>query len=332
MAGIFSFDRERVRREAADWFARLHAPDGETARDEFRSWYERDPAHSEAFDRIERHWQASRLLAPRANRGLAASALAGKGPARPRYAIAAAVAGTVAVSSILAVSSFPPFVEAGRAQDIIFETGIGEIRHVALGDGSRLTLDTQSRVEVHLDSGERVLKLERGRIRVDARPDARPLILVAGQRVEILEAETLDAMVENGRLDIAAVEGRLRFRQAGGAARLIEPGSRIGLTPGRADDGPSPIVPVDSGWTSGILDFESVPMGQAVERANRYSAAKLVVADPGLAAERVTGRFRAGDVEGLANSLAAAFNLEVSRGPGREYRLARKRPDTAPWK
>lgn len=329
MAGIFSYDRERVRREAADWFARLHAPDGETARDEFRSWYERDPAHSEAFDRIERHWQASRLLAPRVNRGMAASALPGKGRARPRYAIAATVAGMIAVSGILAISSFPPFVEAGRAQDVIFETGIGEIRHVALGDGSRLTLDTQSRVEVHLGSRERVLKLARGRIRVDARPDARPLILVAGHRVEILEAGTLDAMVENGRLDIAAVDGRLHFRQAGRAASLLEPGNRVGIAAGRAGDGPSPISPVDSRWTSGILDFESMPVGQAVERANRYSAAKLVVADRGLAAERVTGRFRAGDVQGLASSLAAAFDLEVSRGPGREYRLARKRPDTA---
>src|SRR3546814_5749054 len=58
---------------------------------------------------------------------------------------------------------------------------IGEIRTVALEDGSRVTLDTDTILHIAYSPTERGLKLERGRARFDVSYDAsRPFVVFAG--------------------------------------------------------------------------------------------------------------------------------------------------------
>src|SRR3546814_12988254 len=60
------------------------------------------------------------------------------------------------------------------------ESGVGEIRHIALKDGTMLTLDTDSRVDVALSSNERKLSLVRGKAFLDVtRWQKNPVIIQA---------------------------------------------------------------------------------------------------------------------------------------------------------
>src|SRR3546814_12998805 len=61
------------------------------------------------------------------------------------------------------------------------DLGVGEIRHIALKDGTMLTLDTDSRVDVALSSNERKLSLVRGKAFLDVtRWQKNPVIIQAG--------------------------------------------------------------------------------------------------------------------------------------------------------
>jgi ferric-dicitrate binding protein FerR (iron transport regulator) len=44
--------RGRIRREAADWLARLGGGADEESHAAFRRWYDADPRHAEAYDRM----------------------------------------------------------------------------------------------------------------------------------------------------------------------------------------------------------------------------------------------------------------------------------------
>ena len=59
-----------------------------------------------------------------------------------------------------------------------------------------------------------------------------------------------------------------------------------------------------------MLQFDGTPLPHAVGLANRYSERHIVLAGD-LDALRVTGAFRAGDTNGLARALAAAFGLSL---------------------
>jgi transmembrane sensor len=312
---------ERIRREAADWFARLHGPGGAGLAGEARRWAERDPAHAEALDRLDRHWRAAAALEP----GPVEMAFPARDHAPSRLALAAGVAAVLGLSAIVATSGLPPFAQAGRAQLLSFETATGQIRKVGFGDGLLLTLDTQSTASVGADRGRRSLRLERGRVRIEARKGRWPMLLLAGRRIDLIGAGQLDAAAGPGGPALAAIRGRLSFRLDGGAEQRLEPGQRLFVGQGRAGPSSGPVSPLDAQWASGSFEFESAPLGEVVALANRYSDSRLVLADSSLAAERVTGRFRAGDIDGLAASVAAALDLKVGSGPGRQVRLGRNR-------
>ncbi|MGC1305442.1 MAG: DUF4880 domain-containing protein, partial [Caulobacteraceae bacterium] len=63
----FWSSEERLRRQAAAWFARMHAPDADRYRFAFRAWVTRDPRHGDAYERLLGHWDTAELLRHRAS-------------------------------------------------------------------------------------------------------------------------------------------------------------------------------------------------------------------------------------------------------------------------
>jgi transmembrane sensor len=319
MLRIFLSRDERIRREAADWFARLRAPGGQDLAEEARRWADRDPAHAEALDRLGRHWDAAGLVAHRPAGHFAPP----RAPVRQRFALAASIAALAMLTILFAASGLPPFAQEGRAERLSFETGVGEIRRLRFADGLIVTLDGRSKVDIETGRGRRSLRLDRGRVRIEAGSGHWPLLVVAGRRIELVDGGEADAAAGPGGAMVAAIRGRLSFKVDGGAGQRLEAGRRMAVGQGVGRLLRGPVSPLGSQWASGSFEFESAPLGEVVALANGYSVTRLVLGDPGLAAEKVTGRFRAGDIDGLAQSLAAALDLSVATGPGPQVRLDR---------
>ena len=64
-------------------------------------------------------------------------------------------------------------------------------------------------------------------------------------------------------------------------------------------------------WRSGRVEFDKMPLAQAIEEINRYNTTKLSYERPEAAAIPITGVFRAGSARSFAAAVAAAYNLEV---------------------
>jgi transmembrane sensor len=60
-------------------------------------------------------------------------------------------------------------------------------------------------------------------------------------------------------------------------------------------------------WRDGRLSFGGEMLADAVRAFDRYGATRIVVADPGLARQKVTGLFRTDDPKGFAMAVAASF-------------------------
>jgi len=68
-------------------------------------------------------------------------------------------------------------------------------------------------------------------------------------------------------------------------------------------------------WREGAIIFDGQPLAQAIAEIERYTEARIVVTDPGVAALRVGGRFRTDDVQGFFQGLEAALPVSVRRTP-----------------
>jgi len=323
---------------AAEWFARMHGPGRDKAQLAFERWRAADPAHREAYAAAERQWQTTAGLAG-TEMGRARQLPERRPPvwrspaARPAFALAAIALVLLAGFWFLQAPGVMPsktLVAANASK----ATRIGEIRTFRLGDGTTVTLDTDSAIDVRMSGGARVVMLTQGRARFDVAHDAsRPFQVEAGGRTVIARGTLFDVGFEPEGVRVTLFRGAVDVRglaPGGGTAAVtrLAPGECFTDVPTRPR-----VAKVGSGdrqWVSGMLDFDAVPLGEVLQQTNRYSAQKIRLGDPALASRRVTGAFRPVPAEQLAASLAAAFSLRVGRGADGDFVL--ENPNSRPLK
>jgi len=205
-----------------------------------------------------------------------------------------------------------------------FVTARGEVRLFALPDSSTITLNTASVVEIEFDKARRLVKLISGEALFDVVKDAaRPFVVEAGDTlvqaigtsftVRRLEDHPVEVLVRQGVVEV--------MRHAAQTTRPI----RVEANMRAATAGASAIeaVPIaaaqisrELAWREGMLSFEDVRLDQAAAEFARYSDTRIVIDDPEVAAQTVTGLFSANNPAGFAKAVAAMRGLRADASPG----------------
>jgi transmembrane sensor len=297
-----------VRAEAAAWLARLHAGDRD-ATDEaaFRAWLNASPEHAAAFEAVDRMWSdvggLKRL--PADLRGdLRGSS--GIQPARTsRRALLAAV-GLLAVSGGSAL-----FWRSASAK--VYETDVGEQKHVALDDGSQLFLDAQTRIAVSFSDTARLVDMQYGRANFRVVPDLkRPFIVEAAERKIVATRCNFDVRCEDGQVQVVLIHGEADVKPAaipGAQGQRLTAGERL-VASNDIEKRDKPDLTRVLAWQSGYQMFDNQDLTQAAEEMNRYSTAKLAV-DPSVAGLKVSGVYRVGDNSAFAHALTKLLPITV---------------------
>lgn len=328
----------QIRAEAASWVARLHGPDRDAELEAgLKRWLTKDPAHARAFEFATEVWQETGDLPfelPESRRG----SLRDRPRARRRHPALA----WVAASAIVTLGALFIYVHMARGK--AFETGIGEQRTFTLSDGTRVELNTRSRLVVRYDERARRVELKDGEAYFDvARQKERPFIVVAAGR-EIIALGTVFLVRNDGdQVTVVLLEGRVAVAPADaehrtdGAAptdtgdsrnrslHVLRAGQRLRLATHAPPLVDSPPLDKITAWQRGQLIFEDTPLSEAVAEFNRYSEARIELGSAELARIRVGGAFRVGDVSSFARAVADANGLDVIDRGG-QVLLARSRP------
>ncbi|GGE91259.1 FecR family protein [Sphingomonas prati] len=287
-------------RQAADWIARLHADD-RTDHDKtaFRAWLDADPCHADAFERASAIWDsAGGLTAPMP-------------AARPSLPSRRAVMAGGAALLVAGASS----VGWRAANAGVYRTDVGEQRRLVLDDGTRVMLDTDTRIRFRAATDLRTLSLSAGRIDLDVAADRRPFAVQAGGRRVLMQTGRLDIRYDAGQAAVTALDGTARIETSGSSVPL-RPGQRIAMADGRPDRVDRPELDDLVAWQTGRLAFRDETLAQATAEMNRYTDRTLVVVDPRAAAMRFTGLYRVGDPEAFARSLAVLLPVRVDADAG----------------
>lgn len=198
-----------------------------------------------------------------------------------------------------------------------YATRIGEIRSETLADGTKVILDTDSRIRIAYTGKARDLELLQGQAHFDVTHDAaRPFQVTFGRGTVTAIGTSFDVTAFANSKMVTLLGGRVVVEGAagGGARAYLSPGQRVTLRP---DGRLTPPSMVDSesvsSWQRGRIDLADLTLDEALAQVNRYSTTKIVVREPSLAQSRVSGIFRAGDVDAVTAALCAYFDLKVVR-------------------
>lgn len=317
---------DAIRQEAADWFARRrdggHTPGEEAA---FRAWRDRSEVHARVYAETERAWAQWASLRDSARmREMAAAAMSATAPrsrrVEPRRWRPLLAAACVALVAVAGGSWLLPRLKYAPAQ--VYRTGLGERRTEQLPDGTRVMLNTQTSLRVQYSRRQREVVLQRGEALFDVAHDAgHPFVVIAGGgRVTDLGTR-FDVRDDDGKAAVTLLHGQVDVA-VHDQHRALAPGEQARYGDGTAGiDVQRVDTTAVTNWLHGRLDFDGLPLAQAVAEANRYGAVKLRLGDPSLAALPVAGSFRAGDNAAIAAALSAVFPVRVARSDAHEIVL-----------
>ena len=360
-----------VAAEAAVWIARLHGPDRSVQMERAcLAWQSRSDMHRLAFERCTEVWEAvpglsladaysaaSRAQLEPESRGLTDESDrdwdggTSRVVERSRWVWGGIALGVFALGAL----SVFALINAGRDAPH-YATGVGEQRSVVLADGSRLSLNTSTEVDVSLTPERRTVRIVSGEAFFEVAKDAsRPFVVQAlGSEVVALGTAFSVRLSEPGAsargLAVTLIEGRVNVRAGKASSEdaavappkelTLVPGERVRLVKGGAaakgkgsarspagfsSVGAPAVVTLDrpridqvTAWKRSEVVFDDVSLPEAVTEMNRYNREPIVlVGDAALSRLRVSGSYRAGDSDGFAHAAAALHGLHMRRADGR---------------
>lgn len=198
-----------------------------------------------------------------------------------------------------------------------FETQLGEHRVVQLQDGSTVTLNTKSRIEVRMADDRRTVWLVHGEALFQVAPDAkRPFYVDAGDATVRVVGTEFNVRRQTERTAVTVLDGRVALITAANDERADPPLLLKGDRAIVSSDGSNRIehgvdVAAVTAWLQSRLVFQRRPLVEAVEEFNRYNAGKIQLRSAELGTEEITGTFRSNDLPAFALFIAGMPGAEV---------------------
>lgn len=292
-----------ARAEAAAWVARLHGPNRTPEVEAgLRRWLADDPEHAAAFERLTDTWERSAQLRRPAGDAARRQSRPAFSPRLVRTALAAAAVACFAVVGALLF-----------LHNQVVTTGIAEFRTLTLDDGSRLYLNTNTRVRVHFDDEARRITLEQGEALFDVakRPTWPFIVSVGGREIRAL-GTSFDVRHDQRDIVVTLVEGKVAVGPKQAKEPIVlSPGERLTLAQANAPQIDRPPINHVLAWRRGQVVFDDTPLVEAVAEMNRYSRRLIRIDDADAHRIRVSGIFNAGDSLSFAEAVGRAYRLVV---------------------
>lgn len=299
----------RIIREAAVWLFRLSEPDVSAAdRAAWQRWCARSAEH-------QRAWQLAESLGRKFDEVPSEVGMSvlerGSRPVSRRAALKVLSWLLVAGSAGWLTAQLP-----WRVWRSDLRTATGEQRNVTLADGTRVTLNTASAIDVAFDSQQRLVQLLAGEVLISTAPDpstpARPFLVQTAQGSLRALGTRFDVRLDGARTSIAVLEGAVEVRLADSPqTRLIVPAGQRTVFTRSTIAQLSPASDTIALWSQGILLADHMRLADFLAELSRYRQG-VIHCDPRVADLRISGSFQLDNTDRVLALLADTFPLRIT--------------------
>lgn len=196
------------------------------------------------------------------------------------------------------------------------------IKDVTLEDGSSVQLDLDTNLAVRIGPDARDIELKQGRAMFEVAHDAaRPFVVDAGAGRVTALGTRFQVQRDGENVSVTLLEGSVGIdsdHDSNGQRTLrLVPGQKAIYTPETKSWTVAVVDPAAlTSWSQGFHVFSATPLDEAIAEINRYSNVKLRLADPALAKLRLSGSFKLGKGELIAEALPYALPVMTSSQAG----------------
>lgn len=312
----------RLDKQAADWLTRLNnddiSPEEQAA---FNRWLSQSPQHQTAYknamaQRQKRETSGNQYDHQAGNsfeEELTATCHMQR-PLRAHRALKLMLAASILATLVLLVH--PSWLSTVTAD---YRTGNSELSHYSLPDGSRLTLHSNSSLDINFTAGQRQIMLYRGEVLFEvSRDPQRPFTVHSphGNTQVLGTTFNITTSPQSTRVDV--LEGTVQVSAQGGQQRTLNArmyqrfNDHFVNDPQNASDALQRI----EGWQQGQLIVRNQTLDDVVAQLNRHFDGYLVLRNDELASHRISGVFSLRNRDTAIEQLRQQLGLQRQDLPG----------------
>lgn len=299
---------EHALKAASEWYGLLasgQADEQDIKR--WKAWCDDDPYHAQAWQRVEALKLQIAALPAHVNSEVLA----------PRAAERRRVLGQVAILCGVGLTSIWAYrVQPWRGYMADYVTSIGEVHEIHLEDGSVMTLNTDSAVNVMFSSEQRVVELVRGELLIKTAQEHglpyRPLSVISSHGAARALGTYFNVRDHGAYTKVVVLEGAVAV-----SAQLdLKATSRVksgqSVTFDAQAVGQLKQEEPDMSWARGMLVVYSMPLAQFIAELGRYHRG-ILRCDPEVAQLPISGSFLIKDVDTVLLHLTQILPVQLER-------------------
>lgn len=308
-------DRDAIEAEAARLLARLENNPSPQDEADICAWIEADPRHAVAFARAEAAWDASERLK-------SAAADITLPPLQPtlseedqrRLSRNIMVAAGVAILLFIVAAIVTVRTYSGIEH---FETGVGQLRDIALEDGSTLHLNSDSEVEARFTSNGRKVRVLKGEASFEISHDPdRPFDVEARAAVIRAVGTAFNVRLRPSLVELTVTHGTVTVHSGDSPQQQVVAGSGAVIQPrsiALTRLGPR-LIEQRTAWREQMVELDGETVEQAAGEFNRYRKTPILIGDTRVSALRIGGRFRTTDSREFLTALQTSLPVRAVDG------------------
>jgi|SRR5580692_5845183 transmembrane sensor len=307
---------EAVAIRAADWMLAKQTAETWSDADQLAldAWLAESTSHVAAYWRLDDAWtHARRLKALRSPTRIPHEASEGQ----KKHSVVA-ITMLLAIGAVLIGSTY--LGQFLRSDSKTYTTPIGGHLALTLPDGSKVILNTDTKLTLSDSGGRRFVKLQKGEAFFEIKHDnAHPFIVFVGNsRITDLGTKFL-VRSNDDHVSVALMQGRARFESqfqtAAAQSTDLAPGDVVVATANSI----SVSKQVDRklknmlAWQRGLLVFDNATLAEAADELNRYNRQKIIIPDAAVGKFIIGGTFYENDIPALLNTAQQVFGLSIHK-------------------
>lgn len=198
-----------------------------------------------------------------------------------------------------------------------YETGVGQVRDIALEDGSTMHLNSDSEAEVRFTENGRRVRIVKGEASFDIAHDkARPFDVEARAAVIRAVGTAFNVRLRPSIVELTVTQGTVTVRSGDSAPAQVAAGSGAVIQPrdiALTRLGPK-LIDQRTAWREQMVELNGETLEQATSEFNRYRSTPILIGDTRVSSLRVGGRFRIQDSREFLSALQLSLPVRVVDG------------------
>jgi ferric-dicitrate binding protein FerR (iron transport regulator) len=310
--------------------------------EELRNWIKKDQANENSFEALRSYWQSSSLQIEYPNLDMAYAKLKsfsdissepgirhinksrGNNFAWLRYA--AAILMLISISGIIyfSINNQNNTSPIKIANNIVKENPKGQKLTTFLPDGSKVILNSQSRIEYKqgFASDERLIMLDGEAFFEVSKDETKAFRVLANGVSTIALGTSFNVKAKPNKVEIALVSGSVQVFKDEDNVVILEPGKSASVAVNGEIKVQKFNIDEKVGWKDGLLVFKDNTIPEIIERLNDWYGVKIILETPLKKNQHFSGKYRNAPLEEVLEGISFVhqFDYEITGDTVRIYK------------